>query len=317
MTMYPKLVADIGGTNARFAIANSPEQDLNHIEFLACADFPTVEDAIKQYLSQHKEAINSFSFAVAGPIEAGVSEMTNNHWRIDVNSLSRHYPSLQEIKLLNDFEALAHFIPYLDNTHSIPIGGGKPGQNSPIAVLGPGTGLGVALIVHNQNRHTVIATEGGHASLAPSNDIECDIFNDFNKQNIFCDREAFLCGSGITNIHQSLQRIAGKKTPVALDPASIVQSAMNTANVLEYQTLDIFCSLLGTAAADQAISSGAKGGVYIAGGIVPRFQDYFAHSSFRDRFERPGPLNNYLKSIPTYLVTHNHPGLCGAAIASC
>ncbi|MDO4249315.1 MAG: glucokinase [Neisseria sp.] len=311
---WPRLVADIGGTNARFALETAP-QKIEHVDVLPGNDYDTIVDAIKEYLNRvGNPKISYAAIAIANPIVGDWVQMTNHHWAFSIET-TRQSLGLEKLILLNDFTAQALAITKMDPKDLVQIGGMQPVENTPKAVLGPGTGLGVSGLIPNDNgTYTALAGEGGHVSFPPFDDAEVMIWQYAKKKYGHVSAERFLSGAGLTLIYEALATKEGVK-PQKLTPAEISERALSGSSPLCRLTLDIFCAMLGTISSNLALTLGARGGVYLCGGIIPRFIDYFRHSPFRNRFENKGRFDAYLAAIPVYIVLAEHPGISGAAVA--
>ncbi|OSI13390.1 glucokinase [Neisseria canis] len=312
--LWPRLVADIGGTNARFALETAP-QKIEKVEVLPCNDYDTVVDAIKEYLSRvDNPTVKHAAIAIANPIVGDWVQMTNHHWAFSIET-TRQALHLETLLFLNDFTAQALAITKMDSEKLVQIGGSSPIPNAPKAVLGPGTGLGVSgLIPNGNNTYTALAGEGGHVSFAPFDDAEMLIWQYAKKKFGHVSAERFLSGAGLMLIYESLSAREGLK-PQKLTPSGISERALSGTSPLCRLTLDIFCAMLGTVSSNLALTLGARGGVYLCGGIIPRFIDYFKNSPFRNRFESKGRFDAYLAAIPVYIVLADYPGISGAAVA--
>ena len=311
------LVADIGGTNARFALVdldNNQAVELLAQQTLPTVDYPNLSDAAQHYLQTAdfpKADIVSGSFAVAGAIDGDWFEMTNNPWAFSVKAVCADL-DFEQLHLLNDFGAIAWAIPDLKVDEFVEIGGGKSESSKPVAVVGPGTGLGVGGYILEGDQFTALQTEGGHASFAPQNDLEIEILKILQARFTRVSWERVLSGPGLENIYAALLRITAQQGDV-LTAKQITKGALERDDVLCVQALNQFCACLGTLAGDVALILGALGGVNIAGGIVPRFVDFFIDSPFRERFEYKGRFSDYTAGISTHLVVAEQPGLLGAA----
>jgi len=315
---YPRLIADIGGTNARFAIASQP----GNVQFqmtLPTSDFADVESAINQYL---KNLAGEFShvdyacLAVAGPIIDGRVAMTNCPWIIDCKQLMNSdlgSKRLTQLQLINDFEAIALSLPFLNKEQKLTLGAGKALANYPMTVLGPGTGLGAASLIPNQNQWLPIATEGGHASLGAFNDQEASIFQYWRTRGLDSACEYYLSGPGMSRVYEALwlKDDTGSQVPTAKE----IYDAASSGDAKALATIEQFCAFLGSAAGDQALVTGARGGVYIAGGIGLKLAGYLQSGGFRHRFESKSVMQKYLSQIPTFLILEPDPGLLGASVA--
>lgn len=306
------LVADIGGSNARFACYNTKQNQLSDVEVFHCNDYDHAIDAIDAYLS-NKDKPSYACFAVAAPIMGDEVKWINNNWHFSIQALQKHY-QFKHLNIINDFDAIAYSILALTKNDFIQIGAQTPVENGPISILGPGTGFGNAVLLPQSK--TVISSQGGHSGFAPASELEFDIFRWAQQKSIGLSRENFVSGMGIVNTYHALCDIHKDKA-IYHEAADITDKALSVqADKLCKLTLEVFCSFLGNIAGDQALSAGATGGVYIAGGITKRFIPFVEQSAFRPRFENKGLISHYVKAIPTYVLSSEHPGLLGAGIAA-
>lgn len=310
---YPRLIADIGGTNARFALETAP-QVFEQTEVLLCNDYNTLVDAVKEYLQRvGHPAIRCASVAIANPIVGDWVQMTNHHWAFSIET-TRQALHLDELLFINDFTAQALAITRARPEELVQVGGGHVVEHAPKAVLGPGTGLGVSGLIHSSAGWVALAGEGGHTSFSPFDDTEIQIWQYAKKKFGHVSAERFLSGAGLVLIYDALAEREGVKRQ-KLTPAEISERALSGNSPLCRLTLDIFCAMLGTVSSNLALTLGARGGVYLCGGIIPRFIDYFHQSPFRTRFESKGRFEAYLAAIPVYIVLSPYPGITGAAVA--
>ena len=305
----PSLVADIGGTNARFALHQGGRFDC--IEVLSCARHASLSDAMSAYLGAAADrgfavdAIRHAAIAIANPVEDDLVSMTNHHWRFSISGL-RDERALSTLLVVNDFAALAMSLPGLQPWQRERIGGGVELSGRPIGLIGPGTGLGVAGVVPAGERWVALAGEGGHASFAPCTRDEFVILERLQEEHGHVSAERLLSGPGLEAIHRVL---AGE----SLAAPEITRQALDGSSAACLRTIEAFCGILGSVAGNVALTLGATGGMYIGGGIVPRLGPLFAQSAFRRRFEDKGRLSSYLARIPTWLVTEPYPALQGVA----
>ncbi|HDZ4960244.1 TPA: glucokinase [Campylobacter jejuni] len=311
---YPRLLADIGGTNARFALEVAANI-IKNIEIFPCNDYNTVVDAVKAYLNKvGNPTIKYGAFAIANPVVGDWVQMTNHHWAFSIET-TRQALNLEVLILINDFTAQAYAIPRMSSSELIQIGGNFCAINAPKAVLGPGTGLGVSgLIPYGNGDYIALSGEGGHTSFSPFDDTEVIIWRYAKKKYGHVSAERFLSGSGLVLIYEALANRKGIKS-AKISSELISEQALSGKSPLCRLTLDIFCAMLGTISADLALTLGARGGVYLCGGIIPRFVDYFKTSPFRVRFENKGRFGAYLAAIPVYVVLAKYPGIYGVAVA--
>ncbi len=310
------LVADIGGTNARFAIQDLQSNELKNVIVLSVADHPTFLAALQhvlahiQKLGEWKPLPQATCLALACPVDQETIDLTNSHWIFTRSQLSE---ALQQhpVHIINDFSAVAYSIPALKPFEWHQIGGHKPQPNAPIAILGPGTGLGVSTLLNDQDGIRVIEGEGGHIDFAAVNSREIDVFNELRKRFERVSVERLLSGAGIVNIYLALCDLEGAN-PDYHSEQEITRAAINAENYLAVEALSMFCQVLGSTAGNQALLTGARGGVYIAGGIAPRFIDFIENSDLRTRFEDKGRFRDYVKDIPIRIIVKQHLGLFGA-----
>ncbi len=307
----PFLIGDIGGTNARFALVEDAGTPCR-VEVLSCAAFPGLEAAVAAYLERiappvvPKDAV----IAIAAPVDGDRVHMTNHPWTFSVAE-TRAGLGLDSFRVVNDFTAVALSVPQLGPGDRRAIGGGHPHPGAPIAVLGPGTGLGMSGLVPAPDGGWIpLATEGGHASLAAADARERAVLAALARRYGHVSIERAVSGGGIVNLARAIAEIDGRPAPPC-DPALITATART--DPVAGQALDMFAAMLGTAASNLALSLGARGGVYIGGGIVPRLGSAFPDSRFRARFEDKGRYRGYLTAIPTCVITRPEPALIGLA----
>lgn len=302
------LLGDIGATNARFSLLSNG--NLSAISSFEVAKFGQLTDALAILIKEHRRQtqIRKALLAIAGPVKGERVALTNSPWIIDISELQTVF-GLQ-VWIINDFEAVALSLPSLTSTDLVGIGGGEPELRAPMAVLGPGTGLGVACLVDRTDRRVVVASEGGHATLAPTCEQEDRIVNHLRKRFGHVSAERVISGSGLENIYQAIAALEGLEFPLR-NAAEITKSALSGECQLARQSLQAFCAFLGSFAGNIALTFGARGGVYIAGGISPRILDFLVQSDFRNRFEAKGRFQGYLAAIPTYAITHPAAALIG------
>lgn len=307
----PVLVGDIGGTNARFAIAlpGTPAPRLAAVEAFRADRYPTLIAAAADYLERTDIRPDRAVLAVAGPVVDGAIELTNSPWRVSEAELRALG---LDGRLINDFEAQAWAAPALGPEALHPLGGPPevPAAGT-LAVLGPGTGFGVSALARGPAGEVALATEGGHAAFAPDDETEHEIRRLLARRYGRVSLERLLSGAGLVNIHRALAEMSGRPASTD-DPAEITARALAGEDPWRGD-LARFCAILGAAAGDIALTLGARGGVYIAGGIAPRILDFLQASPFRERFEAKGRFVDYMRAIPTWVVTHPHAALLGAA----
>jgi glucokinase len=294
------LLADIGGTNARFALLDGGM--IGEVEHLKVADFPTVADAIDAFLSRRATGRPTAAVIdIAGPIERNRGMLTNSHWVIDGAELASRF-GLTQAKLLNDFEAVGWALPALLPEDLYPLGGDRPVDGAPMLVIGPGTGFGAACYLPHDGRPAVVVTEAGHATLPATTEREALVLAEMRRHFDHVSIERALSGRGLENVYRAVAAVDGATVP-ARDAAAITHAALDGSCATSRATLDMFCTWLGAVAGNLALTFCARGGVYIAGGIPPRFPERVAQSAFRRQFESKGRYDAYLRPIPAYIVT--------------
>ena len=312
------LVADIGGTNIRLAISDS-NNTLIDIETYQCRDFSCLLDVIQCYLTEKEIAQVSINacLAIACPVDTDIISMTNLPWQFSQTGLKKAL-NLNKLILINDYTAIGMAIPMLTDDQKVKIGGGKAFLDKAIAVCGPGTGLGVANLLPIANKWYYFGGEGGHVDYAPIDDKEIKILRHIKTFKKRVSYEQLLSGYGLEQIYQALlinehgENLAEQST--TLTAKDISTQALTKTCLLSQQALDLFCQVLGSFAGNLALTMNTQGGVYIAGGIVPRFIDYLKDSDFRQRFEAKGRMSPLNKEIATYVITEKQPGLLGASV---
>ncbi len=314
MTDRILLVGDVGGTNARFALARMVDGRpvLDHHESFPADRHPTFLKGVAAFLEGCAIKPTGGVIAVAGPVTDGEIDLTNSPWRVSETELRTL--GLNPVRLINDFEALAWGAPVVPDDMLASLGGPAEGEpHTAIAVLGPGTGFGVsALIRDGRGGEMAMPSEGGHACFAPGDAVEDEILHILRRRYDRVSIERLICGPGLLNMHRALAEIDGRETHID-DPAQITTEALEDRDSHCGTTLARFCAILGAVAGDIALTTGARGGVYIAGGIAPRILPFLQGSPFRERFERKGRFRDYMAAIPTNVILHKHAALLGAA----
>jgi glucokinase len=313
----PRLLADIGGTNARFALETGPGQT-GHIEVLPCAGYPTVGEAVRAYLATPSvkaamtAPVRQAAIAIANPVTGDMVRMTNHCWEFSISAL-RAECGFEMLEVVNDFYALAMALPHLGDTEKRQVGGGKAVAGTPIGLLGAGTGLGVSgLVPLDAGGWTALRSEGGHATFSPCDVTELAILQYAWREFPHVSAERFLSGAGLELIYRALAE-THKPGADPLRAAEISRRALAGECPLCEQTIDAFCGMLGTMAGNLALTLGAQGGVYVGGGIVPRLGTRFEQSPFRRRFEEKGRFCAYLAEVPTYVITAEYPAFVGVS----
>ena len=311
------LVADVGATNARFGLV-SPAGAILHSSTFACADFPEIGDAVEAYLA-HRGALpppRVGAVAIAAAITGDFIQMTNHPWSFSVAAL-RGRLGFERLIAINDFTAVALALPRLSATDRMQVGGSGPIEGKPIAVLGPGSGLGASGLVSTDSGWVALTAEGGHATMPPANDRESAVLDLMREHFDHVSAERVLSGPGLVNLYNALAAI--DRVPAApYTAAQITDLGIGASDPLCREATEMFCAMLGTVAGNLVLTLGAQGGVYIAVGIVPRLGERFVDSGFRLRFEAKGRMQPYLAAVPAYVVTHRLPAFlgCTAALAA-
>ena len=319
------LVADIGGSNARFAVADPVDDGLYDSRTYAVGDYPALTDALSEFVKEMTmlgwaSRPNAACLALACPVERDVVAFTNSDWVADRQALSTQLQGCP-VTLINDFAAVGYAVTALDASDWVQLGGDSGRPNRPIAVLGPGTGLGVCSVIQNSSGTFVIEGEGGHADIAPVTDREVSVLRHMRARFGRVSIERALSGDGLLNIYDALAEDslpAGSSDAASRgnlryeDPARLTEAALGGTDPLAVTTVETFCEILGAAAGNLALTLGAKGGVYIAGGIPPKILPLLSASRIRDRFEDKGRFREYLGEIPLRVVIKEDLGLAGA-----
>lgn len=312
-----RLVADIGGTHARFGLVAEAGGPVIAIERLRTDRHQHLEDAVRAYLACLPPTIirpTQACFAVAVPLVGDAVAFTNNPWRLSRRALQREL-GLDALHWINDFEALALALPGLEGNR-LRAHGASPAKHGTLAVVGPGTGLGVAGLTEGAAGWQAIPGEGGHATLAPLDDFEAAVLAAARREVEHVSAERLLSGLGLPLLHRAVALASGRSVDGGhISTEGIVRSGVDGSDPGCTQTLSVFCAMLGTFAGNVALTFGAQGGLYIGGGIVPRMADVFFASAFRDRFEAKGRYRAYMQAIPTALILDPHAALSGASLA--
>jgi glucokinase len=306
------LIGDIGATNARFALVRA-DGGIGAVRLYALNDYPTLADAIDSYLAEAHAGANPEQavLAVASPVTSDRVTLTNHAWTFSTETLRQHL-DLKRLRIVNDFVANALAIPHLGADDVLQIGHGCAAPDAPIGLLGPGTGLGVSALIPAPAGALPVAGEGGHVTMAPATARESAVLELMRNRYDHVSAERVLSGPGLINLYGALCELAG--VPVApFTPAQITSPRIWDEDARTREATDMFCAMLGTVAGNLALTLGARGGIYIGGGIVPRLGRYLLQSEFRSRFDAKGRLRGYLAAIPTFVISRPLPALLGAA----
>ena len=315
-TLFPRLLGDVGGTNARFGWQSHGGGVLERIHVLPCADYADIALAIEAYLLRAGvSAPAAACIGIANPVTGDHISMTNHHWSFSICELQQRL-SLQKLKVINDFTALAMSIPDIPKDQLIQICGGKAAPDAAIALIGAGTGLGVSGLMPSDDKcnWVPISGEGGHSTLAVQSLIEFQVIEIIRRRYGHVSGERVLSGQGLTDLYSALCELKSLPLHEPLSPADISKLALMKRDPLAIEALDLFAGFLGSLAGNLALTLGARGGVYLGGGIVPHWLGWFEQSSFKSRFIAKGRFENYLRKIPVWVINAPHsPALWGAA----
>jgi glucokinase len=310
----PRLLGDVGGTNARFALERAPGE-VDAIQTLHGGDYAEFVQAVEAYLEHvGHPPVRHAAIAMANPVRGDQIKMTNHDWAFSIEK-TRQRLQLDTLLIVNDFTALSMALPHLDDGDFRQIGGGTAERESVIGLVGPGTGLGVGGLIPYKGRWIALGSEGGHVSFSPSDAREAALLDYCWRTYAHVSAERLVSGPGMETVYRALAEIgkagAGKLAP--LNTAEIVEHAIKDGDPFCLEVLDCFCGMLGTVASNVALTLGALGGIYLGGGVVPHMGGYFEQSPFRKRFESKGRFEAYLQKIPTYVITASYPAFAGAA----
>ena len=306
------LVGDIGATHARFGLV-SPDGRPQHSRTLSDENYSTIDDAIVAFLAERGPLPmpRQGAIAIASSITGDRVTMTNHPWDFSILALKERF-GFDRLEVINDFTALALALPRLKPEDRLAVGNGVATAGAPIGVLGPGSGLGVSGLVPCGSGWVALTGEGGHATMAPATDRESAVLDRMRRHFDHVSAERALSGPGLVNLYNTLACIDGIPAK-GYTAAQITDLAIRAEDPLCVETTAMFCAMLGTMAGNLALTLGARGGVYIGGGIVPRLGQAFVQSPFRERFEAKGRFQAYLAAIATFVVTHPLPAFLGCA----
>ncbi len=313
---FPRLLGDVGGTNARFGWQANADSGIEHVLVLPCAAHETLEAAIRTYLELKSLPMpRAGALGIANPITGDVIRMTNHHWSFSISEMQRSL-GLQQLNVINDFTALALALPSIAKDNLVQVGGTVAEAYAPKALIGAGTGLGVSgLMPTDANDHWVaIAGEGGHVTLAAQTESEYRVIELIRQRYGHVSAERVLSGQGLVDLYLALRQLQKQQPIDVAGAAEITAWALQDKDPLALQSIDMFAGFLGSVTGDLALTLGARGGVYLGGGIVPRWLGWFETSQFRERFEAKGRFKAYLKDIPVWVINAvESPALLGAA----
>ncbi len=312
MTPPLALVADIGGTNVRFALVKPGGQPTCVVN-MKCKEYPRFTNAVDAYLDRlgRRRRPTTAAFAVAGPVLDDPIRLTNSPWVISAREVARRY-DFTDVHIINDFSAIALAIPRLRSSDRQKVGRGRPVRHAAIGVIGPGTGLGVSGLVWTGSRYVPLASEGGNVTLPVFDDFEMELVRIVRREHTHVSAERLLSGAGLAHLYRAIAEMDGV-TVTPLLPETVTRRARSGQCTICRRAVDTFCAMLGTVAGDLALTLGALGGVFVAGGIIRKLGPAFQPTLFRRRFESKGRFKAYLAAVPTWLITHTNPGLAGLA----
>ena len=313
--MYPYIVADIGGTNARFALITDKVQQnyqIEHVHVLNAAEYTSCSSALQAYLDKLGGLKpQAACLAIAGPITGDRVRMTNLSWEFSCSEMANHF-GFKHFLAMNDFAAVAAACSQVSNDHLVTIKSGVNQSDATKAVFGPGTGLGVAGLVHYNGQWIPVPCEGGHVNIAPATPFETEVIKAAMSNHGHVSAELLISGPGLVNLYNAICKVRGVAAQ-PLKPADITQGALRDKTDVHLETLNTFCSFIGSFAGNLALTYGAKGGIYMAGGVLPRFSDFLASSPFVERFQNKGVMSHYVADIPAQLMVHPETAFVGAA----
>lgn len=307
--MSINFVADVGGTNIRLAQVTGGK--LSNIKKYLCSDYSTIDAVIQLYFSEFPDVTFSAGcLGVACPVNSDFISMTNNQWQFSITKLQESL-GLEWLGVINDFTAVAHAVTVLNQQQKAQVGRGQAVATDNIAVFGPGTGLGVKHLTYTAEGWLALDGEGGHVDFAPVDEDDVAIWRFLTKKYGHASAEEVMSGRGLVQIYQALAEHKGLPA-VFDDPADITDRALDGSCQISLATLKQFCRIMGSFAGNLALNMGTRGGVYIGGGIAPRFLNFLKDSDFRSRFEAKGRFRDYVAGIPTFIITEPDHGLIGA-----
>jgi glucokinase len=324
------LAGDIGGTNTRLALYDAGNlREAKEIKVYRSGDYESLQTIILRYLEETREAIGSGSltragFGVAGPVDGDIVKLTNLPWVVDARQIAERL-KIERVKFVNDFSANCYAVPRLGKEDLHQLGGGEPQPEQPIAVLGAGTGLGEAFLVWAGGKFLVVPSEGGHTDFAPRNPLENRLLEFLSERFGRVSYERVVSGPGLVNVYEFFrEREQMPEAPEvheamrSEDPGAVIsRHGLARSDPLCERALDLFVSVYGAEAGNLALKLLARGGVYLAGGIAQKIVSRLEEGGFRHSFEQKGRYTAFLRTVPTYVITHPQPGLMGAAVAAC
>jgi glucokinase len=309
---FPVLIGDIGGTNARFAILVDAYAEPKEFPIVQTANFETIDEAIQTAILDKTSVMPlSTVLAVAGPVDGDEIELTNCNWVVKPRQMFETL-GLEEVVVLNDFEAQALAVVALGPEHLEKIGGGEPEPMAGRVVLGPGTGLGVAGLVHSRHTWIPVPGEGGHVDIGPRTERDFAVFPHIERIEGRVSAEQMLCGRGLVNLYRAVAAADGRPAHFTT-PAEITSAALAQSDAMAQEALDIFVTCLGRLAGDLALVFMSRGGVFLTGGIAQKIIPALKNGLFREAFEDKAPHGELMQQMPVYVITHPLAALTGLA----
>lgn len=311
------VAADVGGTHARVALIEAARDgrssfSIRHYRKYACADFPSLAAIIEDFRNRDVQGpIATVALAIAGVVIDDAVVNRNLPWSVSISAI-RSALDVHELAIVNDFEAVAHAVGHVDVGDSFLLCGPEGLQQGPVLVVGPGTGLGAAVRIPHHGGAIILATEAGHATLAPDSDFEMDVLRELRSRGARVMIEHVLSGTGLVNLDAAVRTVRGAP-PRVLTPAQISAAALARSDPFAVETVDVFCGWFGSVLGDLALLYGARGGIYLAGGVLPQMKELLIGSTFVARFLDKGTMREALLRIPVRLIDHAQLGVIGAA----
>ncbi|SDE01611.1 glucokinase [Kordiimonas lacus] len=313
------IVADIGGTNGRFGVATFSDgrarPEIDHVIVFPCREYGSLGQMLGAYIEKLGATVPRVAkLAIAGPTTEKKGRLTNLGWDVDADQIAQTH-GLELVKFVNDFGALARACPFLEEgVDYVTLKNGAVDKAAPISVMGPGTGFGVSLLVPNGKGYHTVSTEGGFMAFAPGSRLEHDLTEHLRAELGYVSVESFLCGEGIARIYRFLVDYGGGGDR-DLSPAQITKLAAEGGAPACTRAVQLFLSIVGATAGDIALVHGAKGGIFLGGGILPKIADMVGPSDLLRRFVAKGAQSAYVETIPVHLITAKYAALVGAAVA--
>ncbi|MGN1280903.1 MAG: glucokinase [Succinivibrio sp.] len=305
------LVGDVGGTNARLSLVNLADGTLSNTKVYSSVENESLEKVIVKFREETGAQFDSACIAIATLLDGDYIKMTNNNWEFSISQMKANL-GLKTLDFINDFTAMSMSTTAISRDEMTKIGGNEIDEDAPKAIYGAGTGLGVGYLIKVNNKWVALSSEGGHVDMAATNKRQDEILQVLRTKFDHVSGERLLSGQGLVNVYKAIAVLNGHEVK-DVEPCDVTAGAFAADPCPDCkETLDVFCSLMGSFGGNLAINLLTKGGVYIAGGIVPRFIDYFKNSDFREQFNAKGRFKDALEQIPVYVISNGDAGLLGA-----